>query len=175
MVSSLNDNEIEFRISLYESDDEDYMVIYDKISLSDKIIFVNDLKIDFENDDDKVNMPSFLLREPEIDSLLDEFAGELTILKSIPLRIDKTDCYPEEYIHLVERLLYDNSSPRPPEEFVSENSNVEIESFSPSPILVLDSDSLMEEIDLPFNPDDPMPPGIEDDDYDSGRDISILE
>nr|GFA21455.1 hypothetical protein [Tanacetum cinerariifolium] len=33
----------------------------------------------------------------------------------------------------------------------------------------------MEEIDLPFTPDDPMPPGIEDDDYDSGRDISILK
>nr|GEW83624.1 hypothetical protein [Tanacetum cinerariifolium] len=33
----------------------------------------------------------------------------------------------------------------------------------------------MEEIDLYFNPDDPMPPGIEDDDYDSERDIPILE
>nr|GFC42271.1 hypothetical protein [Tanacetum cinerariifolium] len=38
-----------------------------------------------------------------------------------------------------------------------------------------DSDSHMEEIDLPFTPDDPMPPGIEDDDYESGRDILILE
>nr|GEY36826.1 hypothetical protein [Tanacetum cinerariifolium] len=33
----------------------------------------------------------------------------------------------------------------------------------------------MEEIDLPFTSDDPMPPGIEDGDYESGRDISILE
>nr|GFB56871.1 hypothetical protein [Tanacetum cinerariifolium] len=31
------------------------------------------------------------------------------------------------------------------------------------------------EIDLPFTPDDPMPSGIEDDDYDSERDISIFE
>nr|GFD57942.1 hypothetical protein [Tanacetum cinerariifolium] len=31
------------------------------------------------------------------------------------------------------------------------------------------------EIDLSFNPDDPMPPGIEDDDDDSERDIQILE
>nr|GEZ11078.1 hypothetical protein [Tanacetum cinerariifolium] len=38
-----------------------------------------------------------------------------------------------------------------------------------------DSDSFMEEIDLSFNPDDPMPLSIEDDDYDSGRDIPILE
>nr|GEX83179.1 hypothetical protein [Tanacetum cinerariifolium] len=33
----------------------------------------------------------------------------------------------------------------------------------------------MEEIDLPFTPDDPMPPGIEEEDYYSGRDILILE
>nr|GEZ89552.1 hypothetical protein [Tanacetum cinerariifolium] len=46
-----------------------------------------------------------------------------------------------EDIRLIERLLYDNSSPRPPEEFVFENSNANIESFSPSPILVEDSDS----------------------------------
>nr|GFB18983.1 hypothetical protein [Tanacetum cinerariifolium] len=38
-----------------------------------------------------------------------------------------------------------------------------------------DSHSLIEEIDLSFNPDDPMPPGIEEDDYDSERDILILK
>nr|GEZ12040.1 hypothetical protein [Tanacetum cinerariifolium] len=63
------------------------------------------------------------------------------------LRIDETDCDFEEDIRLIEKLLYDNSSPRPPEEFVSANSDAEIKSFSPSPILVKDSDSLMEEID----------------------------
>nr|GEZ55465.1 hypothetical protein [Tanacetum cinerariifolium] len=73
------------------------------------------------------------------------------------------------------RLLYDNSSPRPPEEFVSKNSNADIECFSPSPIPIEDSDSRMEEIDLTFTLDDPMPPGIEEDDYDSERDILILE
>nr|GFC99615.1 hypothetical protein [Tanacetum cinerariifolium] len=74
-----------------------------------------------------------------IDSLFDEFVDELTFLKSIPPGIDKTDCYPKEDIHLVERLLYDNSSPRPPEEIVFDNSNADIESFSPSPILNEDS------------------------------------
>nr|GEX13428.1 pre-mRNA splicing Prp18-interacting factor [Tanacetum cinerariifolium] len=72
------------------------------------------------------------------------------------------------------RLLYDNSSPRPPKEIVSDNSNADIESFSSSPIPNKDSDSNMEEIDLPFTPDDPMPLGIEDDD-DSERDILILK
>nr|GEZ34446.1 hypothetical protein [Tanacetum cinerariifolium] len=85
----------------------------------------------------------------------------------IPMEIDQHSFNAE--------LLYDNSSPRPPKEIVSDNSNADIESFSPSPIPVEDSDSHMEEIDLPFTSDDPMPPGIEDDDYDSGRDIPILE
>nr|GEY55216.1 hypothetical protein [Tanacetum cinerariifolium] len=48
----------------------------------------------------------------KIDSLLDEFAGELTLLKSIPPGIDETDYDFEEDIHLIEKLLYDNSSPR---------------------------------------------------------------
>nr|GFC73640.1 hypothetical protein [Tanacetum cinerariifolium] len=62
------------------------------------------------------------------------------------------------------------------EEIVSDNSNADIESFSPSPIPNEDIDSRMEEIDLSFNPDDPMPPGIEEDDnYDFERDILILE
>nr|GFC33123.1 reverse transcriptase domain-containing protein [Tanacetum cinerariifolium] len=47
------------------------------------------------------------------------------------------------------------------------------ETFSPSPILVKDSDSLIEEIDLLCTPDYPMPPGIEDEDSDSERDILI--
>nr|GEY89841.1 hypothetical protein [Tanacetum cinerariifolium] len=76
---------------------------------------------------------------------------------------------------LIKRLLYDNSFPHPPEEFISENFDAAIESFSPFPIPVEDSDSFMEEIDLSFTPDDPMPLGIEEDDYDSERDILILE
>nr|GEZ76856.1 hypothetical protein [Tanacetum cinerariifolium] len=111
----------------------------------------------------------------KIDSHLDEFTGELALLKSIPPEIDETDCNFEGDIRLIEKLLYDNSSPRPPEEFVSANSDVEIESFSPSPILVKDNDSLMEEINLFYTPDYPMPSGIEDDDYDSERDILILK
>nr|GFA04849.1 hypothetical protein [Tanacetum cinerariifolium] len=82
----------------------------------------------------------------KIDSFLAEFAGALIFLKSVPPGINEADCDPEEDIHLVKRLLYDNSSPRPPKK-----------------------------IDLSFNPDDPMPPGIEEDDDDSERDIPIFE
>ncbi|GJY24462.1 hypothetical protein Tco_0398120, partial [Tanacetum coccineum] len=91
----------------------------------------------------------------KIDSLLDEFAGELTLLKSIPPGIDDDNLDPEGEIHLVERLLYDNSSPHPLEDSNSDVSDAITESFSPSPIPVEDS--------------------IETDDYDSEEDILFFE
>ncbi|GJS08005.1 hypothetical protein Tco_0364801 [Tanacetum coccineum] len=65
-VRSLNNNEIDFRISFDESDDEDYTIIFDKKSFSYKIISINDLKMDLENDNEKVNMPSFSSPEPTV-------------------------------------------------------------------------------------------------------------
>nr|GEV97886.1 hypothetical protein [Tanacetum cinerariifolium] len=122
-----------------------------------------------------LNHDSLIISSSKIDSLLDEFISELTLLKSIPPGIDETDCDHEEAIRLIKRLLYNNSSPRPPEEIIFENSDTAFEYFSPFPIPVEDSDSFMEEIDLSFTSDDSMPPGIEEDDYDSERDILILE
>nr|GFA12957.1 hypothetical protein [Tanacetum cinerariifolium] len=118
---------------------------------------------------------SVISSSSKIDSPLDEFVGELTLLKSIPPGIDKADCHPKNEIRFFERLLYDNSSPRPPEEFVFENFDADIESFSPSPIPIEDRDSHMEEIDLSSNPDDPMSSSIEDDDNDFKRDNLFLE
>ncbi|GKE55861.1 hypothetical protein Tco_1495046 [Tanacetum coccineum] len=103
----------------------------------------------------------------KINSLLDEFAGELTLLKSIPPRIDDVNLDPEEDILFLESLLYDNSSPRPPEDFNYENPT---ESFSLSPIPVEDSDSLMEEINIFLDGDGSIPLGIESDDFDSEDD-----
>nr|GEV91400.1 hypothetical protein [Tanacetum cinerariifolium] len=90
---------------------------------------------------------SSLLISSKIDSLLDEFAGELTLLKSIPPGINETDCDFEGDICLIENLFEDDE----------------------------DNDSLMEEIDLFCTSNYPMSQGIEDDDYDSGRDILILK
>ncbi|GJY05767.1 hypothetical protein Tco_0371707 [Tanacetum coccineum] len=104
----------------------------------------------------------------EIDSLFDEFADKLILLKPISTKIDNSDFDPEGEIRLIKRLLYDNSSSRPPED-------LSIESFSPSSIPIEDSDSHMEEIDLFHASDDSMPPGIENDDYDSEGDIRFLE
>ncbi|GKA40826.1 retrovirus-related pol polyprotein from transposon TNT 1-94 [Tanacetum coccineum] len=65
MVGSLN-NEIDFRISFDDSDDEDYMVIFEKNSFSYKIISTNYLKMDSENDNEKVNMPSLPSPKPTV-------------------------------------------------------------------------------------------------------------
>ncbi|GKC46684.1 hypothetical protein Tco_1064406 [Tanacetum coccineum] len=70
-VSSLND-EIDFRISFDESDDEDCTVIFDKNSFSYKIISVNNLKTDSENDNDKVNIPLLPSPEPTV-SCFDDY------------------------------------------------------------------------------------------------------
>ncbi|GKD67544.1 hypothetical protein Tco_1321634, partial [Tanacetum coccineum] len=70
-ASSLNNNEINFRISFDESDDEDYTVIFDKNLFSYKLIHANDLKTDSETDNEKVNMPSFPSPEPTVSCLND--------------------------------------------------------------------------------------------------------
>ncbi|GJX57875.1 hypothetical protein Tco_0287772 [Tanacetum coccineum] len=65
-VSPLDNNEIDFNISFDESDDEDYMIVYDENSFSCKIISVDNLKTDSENRNDKINIPSSLSPEPTI-------------------------------------------------------------------------------------------------------------
>ncbi|GJS05717.1 hypothetical protein Tco_0322225 [Tanacetum coccineum] len=111
-----------------------------------------------------LNRDTLMASSPKIDSLLDEFAGKLI---TIPPRIVNREY--EEYISLLERLLYDNSSPRPPEDFHA-NPNTIIESLPTFPIPVEDSDSLREEIDIFPGPDDSIPPGIKSDNYDSEGD-----
>nr|GEW20556.1 hypothetical protein [Tanacetum cinerariifolium] len=82
---------------------------------------------------------------------------------------DENPIYDEEDIRLIKKILYDNSSPRPPKELNS------IESFSPSPILVKDSDSFMEEIDTFLALDNLIPPGIDSNGYDSEEDNFFLD
>nr|GEV83091.1 hypothetical protein [Tanacetum cinerariifolium] len=146
---------------------------------------------DFSSSDDKSFFDEDISKEIYSNPLFDEETVSIKICplilfltslpvnsffsKSISLGIDEADCDPEEEIRLIEILLYDNSSPHPLEEFIFENSDAAIESFSPFPIPVEDSDSFMEEIDLTLTLDDLMPPSIENDDYDPEGDILILE
>ncbi|GJT56953.1 hypothetical protein Tco_0992007 [Tanacetum coccineum] len=104
-----------------------------------------------------------------IDSLLEQFSGELAHNDLIPSGINEADFNLEEDIRFIERLLYDNSSPRPSEVFQA-NSDTIVESFPIFPIPVKDSDSLREEIDIFPSLNDSIPPGNESDDFNSEDD-----
>ncbi|GKC21307.1 hypothetical protein Tco_1023457 [Tanacetum coccineum] len=130
MVSPLDNNEIDFKISFDESDDADYMVIFDKKSFSYKIISVDNLKTDSKNENDKVNMPSSLSLEPTIGYIdgLDffkDFKNEFLAIayndltsKSDPLiepsvssqHIDKFETSLSEYDEEEQNFLYFNDS-----------------------------------------------------------------
>ncbi|GJW51542.1 hypothetical protein Tco_0092893 [Tanacetum coccineum] len=104
-VSSLNNDEIDFRISFDESDDEDCMVIFDKNSFSYKIISSNDLKTDLENDNDKVNMPSLPSPEPtdnDDDKVDIEHSSRDLSFKPLP---DVINTYVGAYAHGSNKLL----------------------------------------------------------------------
>ncbi|GKE52777.1 hypothetical protein Tco_1487933 [Tanacetum coccineum] len=58
---------------------------------------------------------------PKIYFLIEEFAGELALINPIPPGIAETNFDLKEAIRLIKKLLYDNSSPRLPEELNSEN------------------------------------------------------
>ncbi|GJW21881.1 hypothetical protein Tco_0032503 [Tanacetum coccineum] len=95
-VSSLNDNDIDFRILFNESEDEDYTVIYDKNSFFYKIISINNLKTNSENDNEKVNMPLFLSLEPTISCFDDldffkDFENEFPAIVYNDAQISKSD------------------------------------------------------------------------------------
>nr|GEY56180.1 hypothetical protein [Tanacetum cinerariifolium] len=162
------------------SDEDILKKIYSNPLFDEEII---SMKIDLHHFNDESDLIESMLNHDssiissflKIDYLLDDFSGELILLKLIPPGIDKADYDPKEEIRLVERLLYDNSSPRAPEEYDFKNSVAGIESFSPSPIPVEDSDPLMEEIDL-FLACNGSIPLCNDNDYsDSERDNLFLE
>ncbi|GJY81138.1 hypothetical protein Tco_0493889 [Tanacetum coccineum] len=157
-----------FSNPLFDSDND--FSSSDDESFSDedvpKEIYSNPL-FDEEIISDKID--ASIISSPKIDSLLEQFSGELAHIDLIPPGINEDNLDPEGDIHLVERLLYDNSSPRPPEELNS------TESFPPSHIPVEDSDSLMEEIDLFLASDESIPPGIDSDYSDSEGDNLFLE
>ncbi|GJT36422.1 hypothetical protein Tco_0926841 [Tanacetum coccineum] len=132
------------------------------------------LNLPFEFDIESISSDVNLIYD-EIDPLLEELAGKLALINPVPLGIAGADFDPEGDISLVEKLLYDNSSPRPPEELNSEIFDTMIESFSSSPIPVKDSDSLMKEIDIFLAADDSIPPGIDSDGCDSKEDNPFLE
>ncbi|GJQ92734.1 hypothetical protein Tco_0003873 [Tanacetum coccineum] len=110
--------EIDFRISFDESDDEDCMVIFDKKSFSYKIIFVNDLKTDSENDKEKVNMPLLPSPEPRVSYFDDldffkDFEKEFPAIVYNKAQTSKSDLLIEPILnpkHINEFNLKDETS-----------------------------------------------------------------
>ncbi|GJZ26810.1 hypothetical protein Tco_0571063, partial [Tanacetum coccineum] len=101
------------------------------------------------------------------DPLYHEFVGEII---TNPSRIAREH---EEYLSLM-TLLCEISISWSPENFHASPSSI-IESLPTSLIPVEDSDPVQEEIDIFTGSDSLTPPGIENDDYDSERDIRFLE
>ncbi|GJZ98741.1 hypothetical protein Tco_0671194 [Tanacetum coccineum] len=102
-VSTPINNEIDFRISFDESDDEDYTIICDKNSFSYKMISVNDLKMDSENNYEGFSIPLFSPPEPTtsyLDDLdfLNDFENEFSAIVYNDAQMSKSD-------HLTEPIL----------------------------------------------------------------------
>ncbi|GKB00870.1 hypothetical protein Tco_0828914 [Tanacetum coccineum] len=117
-VSSLNNDEIDFRISFNEFDDDDYMIVFDKNSFSYKVISANDFKTDSENDNDKVNMPLLPSPEPTISYFDDldffkDFENEFPAIVYNDAQTSKLDFLTEPTLspqHIDEFNLKDETS-----------------------------------------------------------------
>ncbi|GKF41717.1 hypothetical protein Tco_0125059, partial [Tanacetum coccineum] len=99
-LSPLNNDEIDFRISFDESDDEDCTVIFDKKSFYYKNISVNNLKTDSENDNDKVNMPLLPSPKPTVSYFYDldffkDFENEFPAIVYNDAQTSKSDLLTE--------------------------------------------------------------------------------
>nr|GEV54978.1 hypothetical protein [Tanacetum cinerariifolium] len=158
------DNESECDVPV---NDESYMIFTNPLF---------DCNEDFTSCDDEslsnedVPMENFKIY---LNSLFDN--EESISTKIDPHYFNEADFDLEEEIRLVENLFYDNSFPRPPKELNAEIADTIVESLSPSSVLVEDSDSQMEEIDLFIDTDDLIPSGIKSDNYDSEGDFNFLE
>nr|GEU94786.1 hypothetical protein [Tanacetum cinerariifolium] len=179
-----------FSIPLF--DDNDDFTSSDDESLSDEDVQMKDFKVYsnplFDNNEinsDKIDPHCFNTESGLIESLsnhdtlfnpfpkfdyLEEFSGAL--MPTIIADGERIRREHEEYISLMEKLFSINSFPRPLENF---HANMIDETLPTSPIPVEDSDSFREEIDILTGTDDLLPPGIESDDYDSEREIYVLE
>ncbi|GJT24411.1 hypothetical protein Tco_0894348 [Tanacetum coccineum] len=105
---------------------------------------------DVPNENFKIfSNPLFDLDEKITSAKVDQTHDEvLDNIKSIPPRVDNINLDSEGDILFLKSLLYDNSSPRPPEAFQAN----------------------ADEIDLSTGSEDSIPPGIENDDFDSEDD-----
>ncbi|GJT41159.1 hypothetical protein Tco_0941024, partial [Tanacetum coccineum] len=138
-----------------------------------------------------VRIPNISITSPKIDFLPEEFAGELDLIDPILRGIDEDDCDEDDFDEKEGET--DNDILQIEDEILHEkllNINLLIDKIealnltpsitfvleypSSSPIPVVVSDFLIEEVDIFLVSEDSIPPGIESD-FDSERDIVFLE
>ncbi|GJU83086.1 hypothetical protein Tco_1285451 [Tanacetum coccineum] len=137
-----------------------------------------------------VPIPNISITSPKIDFLPEEFADELNFIDLILPGIDKDDCDEDDFDEEKEEI--DDEILQMEDEILHEkllNVNLLIDKIealkltpfipfvlenpSSSPILVVDSDFLVEEVDTFLVPEDSIPPSIESD-FNSEGDIVFL-
>nr|GEZ02965.1 hypothetical protein [Tanacetum cinerariifolium] len=116
-------------------------MLVNKIRILDSQNEAEDVKISAESDliESLLNQDSSIISSSMIDSILDEFAGELIFLKLIPPRIDEADCDPKEEIHLIDKLLINDSMIELRGTFQAwlqqqKDQVVNLDSYSPKPL-----------------------------------------
>ncbi|GJV65136.1 hypothetical protein Tco_1475964 [Tanacetum coccineum] len=125
-------NDSEIFSNLFFDSNADYTSSDDESSSEEDVPVLEDLdSIPPGNENDHFNVESDLIESflnkdtmitfLKIDFHLEEFAGELAFINPIPPGIAETNFDLKEAIHLIKKLLYDNSLPRPPEELNSKN------------------------------------------------------
>nr|GEV84923.1 hypothetical protein [Tanacetum cinerariifolium] len=165
--------------------DDELISIDEDVLIEDFKVYSNHLFDDEETSSDEIDPHHFNAKSDFVESLsnrdtlfdsslkfdyLEEFS--LALMPTSILDEERIKREHEEYISLMEKLFTINSFPRLLENF---HANTIVETLPSSPILVEESDSLREEIDIFAGTDDLLPPSIESDDYDSERDIHFLE
>ncbi|GJX43343.1 hypothetical protein Tco_0260019 [Tanacetum coccineum] len=117
-VSTPVNNEIDFRTSFDEFDDEDYIIICNKNSFSYKMVSVNNLKTDSENGNEKASIPYFPPPKPTtsyIDDLdfFNDFENEFPAIVYNDAQTSKSDLLTEPILspqHIDEFNLNDETS-----------------------------------------------------------------
>ncbi|GJZ15380.1 hypothetical protein Tco_0551057 [Tanacetum coccineum] len=127
-VSTPVNDEIDFRISFDESDDEDYAIICDKNSFSYKMISVNNLKTDLKNDIEKV-IPSILSPESAISCFDDldffkDFENEFPAIFYNDAQTSKSDLLTESLLKPQHIDKFNLNDETPVSEYDEEEQNI---------------------------------------------------
>nr|GEU94708.1 hypothetical protein [Tanacetum cinerariifolium] len=175
-----------FSNPLFNNDDldssDDESLSEEDVPAEEFKVYSNPLFNEDEINSDKLDPHCFNVESDFVKSLLNrdtfidssskfDFSGELA---HVNLEIKESDFDFKEEIHLIENLLYDNSSPRPPEELNAEIADTIVEFIPSLPISVQDGDFQREEINIVTKIDDVLPPSVKNND-DSSNDPLLEE